>query len=164
MFRPSMIMLAARGWLRARRRSRRFLFLLLCSPVLIPLLFFAAPILCAAELCLRVCSGEPCKEVGGEGDRTRDDDGRLRACEQGFFYDGEERKRETETETEREREVGLLQRYLEDQLRLVSSVYECGDDFGCDNGEESGDFGCDNGEESGADTGAPGSTRSSLVG
>lgn len=28
-----------------------------------------------------------------------------------------------------EKEVGLLQRYLEDQLRLVGSVYECGDEF-----------------------------------
>lgn len=33
-------------------------------------------------------------------------------------------------------EIGLLQRYLEDQLRLVGSVYECGDDFDCDVGDE----------------------------
>lgn len=41
----------------------------------------------------------------------------MRRCEEGCCCgEGEER------------EVGLLQRYLEDQLALVGSVYECGSD------------------------------------
>ncbi|KAK4789209.1 hypothetical protein SAY86_020528 [Trapa natans] len=129
MFRPSRIMLAARGWIRTRRRSRRFFFLLLCSPLLIPLVLFTFPILCVAELCLRVCSHEPWERVHedcGEEERACADDARLRACEEGYFCDG------GGEQMEREREVGLLQRYLEDQLRLVGSVYECGDDFDYD--------------------------------
>lgn len=47
----------------------------------------------------------------------REEEERLRSCEEGRSCDREE-----------EREIGLLQRYLDDQLRLVGSVYDCGDE------------------------------------
>ncbi|KAF8025513.1 hypothetical protein BT93_F2368 [Corymbia citriodora subsp. variegata] len=116
-------MLAVAAWVRARHWSRRCLLLALCSPLLVPLLCATFPLLCAAELCLRLCcrkrrSGdEGCG--GGEGEEEQEDEEaaeRLRRCEEGRCGGGES-------------EVGLLlQRYLEDQLRLVGSVYECGDD------------------------------------
>ncbi|KAK4803849.1 hypothetical protein SAY86_003666 [Trapa natans] len=62
-----------------------------------------------------------------EEDRGLADD-RLRACEEGRCFDSDDR----------EREVGLLQRYLEDQLSLAGVVYECGDDFDCDFGVVAG--------------------------
>ncbi|OWM85094.1 uncharacterized protein LOC116204932 [Punica granatum] len=131
MLRPPRIMLAARGWLQTRGRSRRFLILLLCSPVLIPFLFFTFPILCAAELCLRLCGGGRWKRI--EEEYQQEEAARLRACEEGRCPDGGD---------ERDGEVGLLQRYLEDQLRLVGSVYECGDDFDCEvEDENDGDVG-----------------------
>lgn len=117
-----------------RRRSRRFVFLLLCSPVIIPFLFFTFPILCLAELCLRLCFGGSWKTTaeGEEEEERALADDRLRACEEGRCY----------VIDEGEREVGLLQRYLEDQLSLVGSVYECGDDFDCDiDNENVGDGG-----------------------
>ncbi|KAL6297350.1 hypothetical protein ACE6H2_005492 [Prunus campanulata] len=109
-----LIMLAAAAsssttWLRARRS--RYLFLLLCSPVLIPFLCATFPFLCAAELCLRLCRRRRIKTAHGTDEEEEE---RLRRCEEGR---GGERE-----------EMGLLQRYLEDQLLLVGSVYDCGDD------------------------------------
>ncbi|KAG8378474.1 hypothetical protein BUALT_Bualt08G0140900 [Buddleja alternifolia] len=89
------------SWL--NRRRRRYLFLILCSPFLLPLFLATCPLLCAVEICSFVRRKRR-KAVADCGDRrSRRDDG------------GDE--------------VGLLQRYLEDQLSLVvGSVYECGDD------------------------------------
>ncbi|XP_062025559.1 uncharacterized protein LOC133741859 [Rosa rugosa] len=98
-------------WLRARRS--RCVFLLLCSPIIIPFLFATFPLLCAAELCLHLCRRRPGKLAHDEADADR-----LRRCEEG---------RCAEVEEERREEMGLLQRYLEDQLLLVGSVYDCGD-------------------------------------
>ncbi|GKV17923.1 hypothetical protein SLEP1_g28375 [Rubroshorea leprosula] len=49
---------------------------------------------------------------------SREEDEQLRRCKEGCGCDGRE---------ERE-EVRLLQRYLEDQLMLVGSVYDCGEE------------------------------------
>lgn len=98
------------SWLRARRI--RYLFLFLCSPILLPFLCATFPLLCAAELCLRICRRRR-RKIARD---SREDDERLRRCEEGCCG-----------VVERE-EVGLLQRYLEDQLTLVGSVYDCGDD------------------------------------
>ncbi|KAL6318174.1 hypothetical protein AAG906_035679 [Vitis piasezkii] len=109
---PTSAMLIA--WLRPRRS--RCLVLLLCSPILLPFLCATFPLLCAAELCIRLCrrrGGSPKRSSEGSG-------GRLRRCEEGGAG--------AEEEGEGEGEVGLLQRYLEDQIGLVGSVYECGDE------------------------------------
>ena len=103
---------AASSWLRNRRI--RYLFLLLCSPLLLVLLCAALPFLCAAELCLRrrlwrKLLGD--SALDGAGDR-------LRRCEEGCCGCGED---------DEEEEKGLLHRYLEDQLLLVGSMYDCGD-------------------------------------
>ncbi|TKY49612.1 hypothetical protein E2542_SST27046 [Spatholobus suberectus] len=97
---------AASSWLRHRRI--RYLFLLFCSPLLLVLLCTALPFLCAAELCLR-------RRLWRKLLRAKDADDRLQRCEEGYPEEGEEEK-------------GLLHRYLEDQLLLVGSMYECGDD------------------------------------
>ncbi|KAF2290925.1 hypothetical protein GH714_016818 [Hevea brasiliensis] len=113
------VVLAATSWLRTR--WSRFLFLLLCSPILLPFICACFPLLCAVELCIhtcRLCRGK--KEV--------DDEERLRRCEEGFC--------DCDRMVDEEKEVGLLQRYLEDQLRLVGSVYECGDEFDSQEEEE----------------------------
>ncbi|KAK9271295.1 hypothetical protein L1049_026885 [Liquidambar formosana] len=102
------------SWLRARR-SRRYLFLALCSPILLPFLCATFPLLCVAELCLRFC----CRRKSPSEAQDDDASARLRRCEEGGGGGGE---------AEREGEVSILQRYLEDQLLLVGSVYECGDD------------------------------------
>ncbi|CAK7344817.1 unnamed protein product [Dovyalis caffra] len=109
---PCRLMLATGTWLRTRRS--RCVFLLLFSPILLPFLCASLPLLCAAELCIRLCHG---------GRRKKDEDGgdRLRRCEEGFCDCG--------CVEEEGKEIGLLQRYLEDQLRLVGSMYECGDEF-----------------------------------
>lgn len=112
---PRELMLAAASWFRPRRRRSRFVLLILCSPFLIPFLCAAFPFLCAVELCLRICGKRRSPSD------TCDEDARLRACEEGCSCGGGEGEGS---------EVGLLQRYLEDQLRLVGSVYECGDE--CD--------------------------------
>ncbi|KAI3464338.1 hypothetical protein Pfo_021001 [Paulownia fortunei] len=85
------------------RRRRRYLFLILCSPFLLPLFFATCPFICAVEICFLMCRKRRKAAAGGG-------DGRSGSGEGGD-------------------EVGLLQRYLEDQLFLVvGSVYECGDD------------------------------------
>ncbi|WCJ44220.1 hypothetical protein M5689_024900 [Euphorbia peplus] len=99
-------MLTASSWLHTRRR--RCLFLLLCSPLLLPFLCASFPLLCAIELCIRICRRNRRSKDG-------DDEDRFRRCEEGFCNCDPE-------------EVGLLHRYLEDQLILVKSMYECGDD------------------------------------
>ncbi|KAK7401271.1 hypothetical protein VNO78_12625 [Psophocarpus tetragonolobus] len=92
---------AASSWL--RRRRIRYLLLALCSPLLLLVLCAALPFLCAAELFLR-------RKLRRSADR-------LRRCEEGL------------AEEEREPQgKGLLHRYLEDQLFLVGSMYDCGDD------------------------------------
>ncbi|KAK7334655.1 hypothetical protein VNO80_26416 [Phaseolus coccineus] len=103
---------AAVSWL--RRRRIRYLFLLLCSPLLLLLLFAALPFLCAAELCLRI---RLWRKLLRRDSAAAD---RLRRCEEGF-------------REEEQQEKSLLHRYLEDQLFLVGSMYECGDDN--DNGD-----------------------------
>ncbi|KAJ6696861.1 hypothetical protein OIU85_003238 [Salix viminalis] len=120
---PYRLMVATRTWLRTGRS--RCVFLLLLSPILLPILCATLPLLCVAELCIRFCHRVR---------RKKDEDGgdRLRRCEEGFC--------DCDCEEEEEKEVGLLQRYLEDQLRLVGSVYECGDEFDhLDDGDDQAD-------------------------
>lgn len=104
------ILSAAISWLRNRRI--RFIFLLLCSPLLFIFLFIAFPFLCITEICLRRRLWRKLLR-GFSGDDSAD---RLRRCEEGCCNDDEEE------------EKGLLHRYLEDQLFLVRSMYECGGD------------------------------------
>ncbi|XP_065882024.1 uncharacterized protein [Euphorbia lathyris] len=111
------ITLAASSWLHTRRS--RCLFLLLCSPLLLPFLCASFPLLCAAELCIRICRRSRRSKEGEEEDR-------FRRCEEGFCNCD---PAAAEEEDDEEKEVGLLQRYLEDQLSLVGSMYECGDEF-----------------------------------
>ncbi|KAJ6762132.1 TRANSMEMBRANE PROTEIN [Salix koriyanagi] len=79
-------------------------------PFSVPPCLSSAP----ARLCIRLCHRVRRKNDEDGGDR-------LRRCEEGFC--------DCDCEEEEEKEVGLLQRYLEDQIRLVGSVYECGDEF-----------------------------------
>ncbi|KAA8538677.1 hypothetical protein F0562_028285 [Nyssa sinensis] len=107
------------SWLRTRRT--RYLFLALCSPLLLPFLCASFPFLCAAEICLRLCHRRRSSRLKAhppEGNlQDRGGDG-LRRYEEGGGV-----------ESEGVDEVRLLQRYLEDQLLLVvGSVYDCGDD------------------------------------
>ncbi|KAJ4966523.1 hypothetical protein NE237_018372 [Protea cynaroides] len=106
------------GWLRSHRR--RFIFLVLCCPFLLPFLCLTLPLFRFTDLCLRF-SGRRLKDdkMMGCNDRYEEDDGGcgLCRCEEGIG--GEPIKEE--------REGRLLQRYLEDQLDLVASVYDCGD-------------------------------------
>ncbi|WRX30096.1 hypothetical protein QQP08_022583 [Theobroma cacao] len=133
-FAPAHLMLTIRSWLRTRR-SRCFL-LLLCSPLLLPFLCATFPLLCIAEVCCRICrrrrSGKAAQEE--EEEEEEEEERRLRRCEEGCCCGGEER------------EVGLLRRYLEDQLALVGSVYECGDYFDdhdyLDGDRDPGDLNC----------------------
>ncbi|XP_020224703.2 uncharacterized protein LOC109806643 [Cajanus cajan] len=92
---------AAASWL--RRRRIRYLFLLLCSPLLLLLLCAALPFLCAAHLCRKLLRA---------AQQHADADADLGRCEEGCS----------------DEDKGLLHRYLEDQLLLVRSMYECGDD------------------------------------
>lgn len=104
------VLYSAISWLRNRRI--RYLFLLLCSPFLLIFLFVTFPFLCITEICLRRRLWR--KIVNRfSGDDAGD---RLRRCEEGCCYD------------EEVEEKGLLHRYLEDQLFLVRSMYECGED------------------------------------
>ncbi|VVA94305.1 unnamed protein product [Arabis nemorensis] len=90
-------------WLRTRRS--RFVFFLLCSPLLIPLLCASIPILCAAEIFSRLRSRHPWFAKSA----AEEDDLRLRRCEEGCGCGG------FGPDQEEEEETGLLQRYLEDQ-------------------------------------------------
>ncbi|XP_022152501.1 uncharacterized protein LOC111020213 [Momordica charantia] len=114
---PPVIMLAtaaaaASSWLCSSRT--RFVFVLLCSPLLVPIFCATFPFICAIELCIRLARHRRSISL-----RDSPEIERLRRCEEGgcaaaLPEDGEE-------------EIGLLQRYLDDQLLLVRSVYECGD-------------------------------------
>ncbi|PON33029.1 hypothetical protein PanWU01x14_356060 [Parasponia andersonii] len=117
------------SWLRSRRI--RYLFLFLCSPILLPFLCATFPLLCAAELCLRLCRRRRRRDQRKIADDSEDDD-RLRRCEEGCCYGG---RAGLAGEGE---EVGLLQRYLEDQLVLVGSMYDCGEDVDGDGEIEEG--------------------------
>lgn len=96
------------SWL--NRRRLRYLFLLLCSPFLIPLFFLTFPFICAVEFFLYISRRRWKASDGGGDARPRSEDG------------GDE--------------VGLLQRYLEDQLMLaLGSVYDdenVEEDYGVD--------------------------------
>ncbi|MCD9640304.1 hypothetical protein HAX54_025507 [Datura stramonium] len=102
------------SWL-SRRRFRRCLCLLLCSPLLLPLFCATCPVICAAEICYRLCYRRrrqlrKSAEVLDGGDRQR-------RCEGG------------EGSIDGRQGTMLLQRYLDDQLLLViESVYNCGDE------------------------------------
>ncbi|CAG7863783.1 hypothetical protein BRARA_I02382 [Brassica rapa] len=97
-------------WLRTRRS--RIVFFLICSPLLIPLLCASIPLLCAAEIFSRLRNRHPWFAKSAD-----EDDLRLRRCEEGCNCGGSGPE-----------EAGLLQRYLEDQLILVRSVYGCGEE------------------------------------
>ncbi|XP_052203428.1 uncharacterized protein LOC127808821 [Diospyros lotus] len=118
------------AWL--SRRRRRYLLLALCSPVLIPFLCATFPLLCAAEVCIRLCrlrrrrrllkSAPPTDDHGGDG---------MHLCEEGRCGGGEGG------------ESVLLQRYLENQLVLaLGSVHDCGDyDYDEDDHDDTPDEG-----------------------
>ncbi|KAJ6379463.1 hypothetical protein OIU76_016160 [Salix suchowensis] len=120
---PYRVMLATSTWLRTRRS--RCVFLLLFSPILLPFLCVTLPLLCATELCIRLFRR-------GRGKNEEDGGDRLRRCEEGFC--------DCDCEEEEGKEVGLLQRYLEDQLRLVGSMYECGDELDDQDGQNDHDY------------------------
>ncbi|XP_021748323.1 uncharacterized protein LOC110714159 [Chenopodium quinoa] len=99
---------------------RRFIFLTICSPLLLPLLCLLFPVICLCQLYFCLCRRH--RRL-----RRRYDAG-LRRCEEGR---GGEIVEVNEDDEERELGWMLLQRYLEDQLGLVGSVisvYDCGDD------------------------------------
>ncbi|CAL5439062.1 unnamed protein product [Camellia sinensis] len=87
---------------------RRYLLLALCCPFLLPFLCATFPILCAAEVCIRLFRLL----------RRRRRRSLLKSTTPAEYHGGSDGG-----------EVRLLQRYLEDQLLLViGSVYDCGDD------------------------------------
>ncbi|KAL1219986.1 hypothetical protein V5N11_021761 [Cardamine amara subsp. amara] len=93
-------------------RWSRYVFFLLCSPLLLPLLCFSIPLLCAVEIFSRILKSTPSfpvEEVLAAVDD--EDDLRLRRCEEGFGVMDDEIE-----------ESGLLQRYLDDQLILARSI------------------------------------------
>ncbi|KAJ8769938.1 hypothetical protein K2173_009020 [Erythroxylum novogranatense] len=107
------------GWMCMRRSP--CIFLLICSPILLPFI-------CAVELCVRLFGHRK-----KDGQDVEEEEERLRLCEEGLWSSD----RTTVDEGE---EVGaLLQRYLDDQLTLAGTIYECGDD---DDDEE--EFGSEN--------------------
>lgn len=110
------VMLTAGSFLPTR--LSRFVFFLLCSPILLPLLCLSFPLLCAVEvfsgLRSRIVKSAP-SSVVTEVLAAEEDD--LRRCEEGCG--------ELELE-EDEIEGSLLDRYLEDQAR---SIYDCGDEY-----------------------------------
>uniref|UniRef100_A0A1J3DVB0 Uncharacterized protein n=1 Tax=Noccaea caerulescens TaxID=107243 RepID=A0A1J3DVB0_NOCCA len=106
-------------------RWSRFLFFLLCSPILLPLLCLSIPLLCAVEIFSRLRSRIlkylPSSAVT-EVLAVDDDDLRLRLCEEGCGGCGE-----FVVEVDEIEGSSLLQRYLEDQLILARSIYDCGE-------------------------------------
>ncbi|KAG2700460.1 hypothetical protein I3760_07G231500 [Carya illinoinensis] len=108
---PFMLSVAAvASWLGSRRI--RYCLLLLCSPLLLPCLCAAFPLICAAEICLRRRIRRRKAAHGSQEEEP------LRRCEEGCGCGV----------VEEDQGVGLLQRYLEDQMLLVGSVYDCGDE------------------------------------
>lgn len=117
---PPVIMLAtadaaASYWLHSSRC--RFFFLLLCSPLLVPIFCATLPFICAIKLCIRLARHRrrTCLRNSPEIER-------LRRCEEG----GCRTALPDEIGEDGEEDIGLLRRYLDDQLLLVQSVYECG--------------------------------------
>ncbi|KAL1196068.1 hypothetical protein V5N11_030128 [Cardamine amara subsp. amara] len=93
-------------------RWSRYVFFLLCSPLLLPLLCFSIPLLCAVEIFSRILKSTPSfpvEEVLAAVDD--EDDLLLRRCEEGFGVMDDEIE-----------ESVLLQRYLDDQLILAISI------------------------------------------
>ncbi|XP_055815114.1 uncharacterized protein LOC129884865 [Solanum dulcamara] len=112
----SLSMMILTSWL-SRRRFRRYFCLFLCSPLLVPLFCATCPIICAAEICYRICY---CR-------RGRS----LWKSAEGFdgSGDGQRRCERAEGSIDGSQETMMLQRYLDDQLLLViESVYNCGDE------------------------------------
>ncbi|KAJ8641628.1 hypothetical protein MRB53_018322 [Persea americana] len=98
------------GWWRGGGRKRKLILLALFSPLLLPLICVSCPLICIAIFCLRF---QPTPTP------TRHQP--PRCCEEsavaGPFETG-----------------GLLQRYLQDQLDLVRSIYNCEDSSENDGG------------------------------
>ncbi|CAA7057821.1 unnamed protein product [Microthlaspi erraticum] len=103
-------------------RWSRFLFFLLCSPILLPLLCLSIPLLCAVEifsrLRCRILKHLPSSAVTEVLSVDEDDLG-LRRCEEGCG--------EFVIEVDEIGGSSLLHRYLEDQLVLARSIYDCGE-------------------------------------
>ncbi|OMO75800.1 hypothetical protein COLO4_25869 [Corchorus olitorius] len=98
MFAPARLMLSIGSWLRTRRS--RFLFLLLCSPLLLPLFCATFPLLCIAEVCVQICRRRSSGKAAAAAAMAAEENVEwLRRCEEGCCCSGGE-----------EREVGLLQR------------------------------------------------------
>lgn len=112
-------------------RWSRYVFFLLCSPLLLPLLCLSIPLLCAVEifsrLRSRIVKSVPPSAVVAEVLAADEDDLWLRRCEEGYGC-GESRVEENEPKEEEGN--GLLHRYLDDQLILARSIYDCGQDDG----------------------------------
>ncbi|XP_010324772.1 uncharacterized protein [Solanum lycopersicum] len=105
------------SWLN-RRRFRRYFCLLLCSPVLLPLFCATCPIICAAEICYRLCYRRRSRSPSKSEERF-----------DGGGGDGRGRCEGAEGSVDGGHETMLLRRYLDDQLLLViESVYNCGDE------------------------------------
>ncbi|KAG7557179.1 hypothetical protein ISN44_As11g031700 [Arabidopsis suecica] len=98
-------------------RWSRIVFLILCSPLLLPLLCLSIPLLCAVEIFSRLLScivKAPPSSAVSEVPAVDEEDLRLRRCEEGFGVEEEDEKEES----------GLLDRYLDDQLSLAKSICE----------------------------------------
>nr|XP_043613681.1 uncharacterized protein LOC122585621 [Erigeron canadensis] len=108
--------LILKSWLNGNRF--RYLILILCSPIIIPIVCAIFPFICAAEVCFRICrrrrlKSEPAAEVVAAAPPQR-------------------RKEDVNN-----KEMSLLDRYLDDQLELAIEILdECGGElglgFGCD--------------------------------
>uniref|UniRef100_M1A978 Uncharacterized protein n=1 Tax=Solanum tuberosum TaxID=4113 RepID=M1A978_SOLTU len=105
------------SWLN-RRRFRRYFCLFLCSPFLLPLFCATCPIICAAEICYRLCYSRRSRSPWKSEERF-----------DGGGGDGRGRCEGAEGSIDESQETMLLRRYLDDQLLLViESVYNCGDE------------------------------------
>ncbi|KAI3972662.1 hypothetical protein MKX01_019320 [Papaver californicum] len=116
-----MLMIMRMSWW--RRKRRRLIFLILCSPFLIPILCFTFPWLCIIHLC--------CKRFK----YTKIDENGIQEINPTSILIADEE--------ENQEEGRLLQRYLEDQLDLVvrSLYYDCVNAADDDEEEEEEDVG-----------------------
>ncbi|MCL7033617.1 hypothetical protein MKW94_006164 [Papaver nudicaule] len=110
-----MLMIMRMSWW--RRKRRRLVFLILCSPFLIPLLCFTFPWLCVIHLC--------CKRFNYT--KIDHENGTIQEINPTSIPINDDEGEESQGEGR------LLQRYLEDQLDLVvrSLYHDCvngGDD------------------------------------
>ncbi|KAI3879585.1 hypothetical protein MKX03_011746 [Papaver bracteatum] len=103
-----MMMIMRMSWW--RRKRTRLVFLILCSPFLIPILCFTFPWLCIIHLC---CKRFKYTKIDENGLIQEIDPTSIPVVD--------------EEEEENQGEGRLLQRYLEDQLDLVvrSLYYDC---------------------------------------